>query len=31
VKSGRHNDALSRDGGAYRRKLIEWLDEVMKG
>ncbi|MGL5018427.1 MAG: alpha/beta hydrolase [Luteolibacter sp.] len=31
VKSGRHGTALSEDGGAYRRKMIAWLDEVMKG
>jgi fermentation-respiration switch protein FrsA (DUF1100 family) len=31
VKEGRHNDALSRDQGAYRRKMIEWLDETMEG
>jgi fermentation-respiration switch protein FrsA (DUF1100 family) len=29
VKNGRHGDALARDQGAYRRKLIEWLDEVL--
>jgi uncharacterized protein len=31
VKSGRHGTALSADGGAYRQKMITWLDEVMKG
>lgn len=31
VKSGRHGTALSEDGGAYRKKMIAWLDEVMKG
>jgi fermentation-respiration switch protein FrsA (DUF1100 family) len=31
VKSGRHGTALSSDGGAYRRKMIAWLDGVMKG
>jgi len=30
VKEGRHGDALSRDRGAYRLKMIAWLDEVMK-
>jgi fermentation-respiration switch protein FrsA (DUF1100 family) len=30
VKSGRHGTALSEDGGAYRKKMIEWLDERMK-
>ena len=31
VKTGRHGTALSNDKGAYRKKLIAWLDEVMKG
>ena len=31
VKTGRHGNALSRDGGAYRKKMIAWLDAVMKG
>ena len=31
VKSGRHGTALSEDGGAYRKKMIAWLDAVMKG
>lgn len=31
VKSGRHGTALSDDGGAYRQKMIAWLDAVMKG
>ena len=31
VKSGRHGSALSNDGGAYRKKMIAWLDGVMKG
>lgn len=31
VKEGRHSDALSRDEGAYRVKMIEWLDNIMKG
>ena len=31
VKSGRHGTALSDDGGAYRRKMIAWLDAVLEG
>lgn len=31
VKSGRHGTALSEDDGAYRRKMIAWLDEVLEG
>lgn len=31
VKTGRHGTALSDDGGAYRKKMIAWLDGVMKG
>lgn len=31
VKSGRHGTALSDDGGAYRKKMIAWLDGVMEG
>jgi fermentation-respiration switch protein FrsA (DUF1100 family) len=31
VKSGRHGTALSEDDGAYRRKMIAWLDGVMEG
>ena len=31
VKSGRHGTALSDNHGAYRKKMIEWLDSVMKG
>ncbi len=31
VKTGRHGTALSRDNGAYRKKLIAWLDTIMKG
>ena len=30
VKSGRHGTALSNDDGAYRRKMIAWLEEVIK-
>ena len=25
VKNGRHGDALSRDGGAYRKRMLDWL------
>jgi len=31
VKTGRHGTSLSDDGGAYRKKMIAWLDGVMKG
>ena len=31
VKSGRHGTALSEDHGAHRRKMLAWLDEVMRG
>jgi fermentation-respiration switch protein FrsA (DUF1100 family) len=31
VKSGRHGTALSNDDGAYRKKMLIWLDGVMKG
>jgi uncharacterized protein len=31
VKSGHHGTALSRDNGAYRKKMIAWLDAVTKG
>ncbi len=31
VKTGRHGNSLSRDNGAYRKKMIAWLDAVMKG
>lgn len=31
VKDGRHGDALARDQGAYRRKLIAWLDKILEG
>ena len=29
VKNGSHGDSLSRNGGAYRKKLLLWLDGVM--
>ncbi len=31
VKNGRHGDALSRDNGAYRKRLIEWLGATLEG
>ncbi len=31
VKAGHHGNALSKDNGAYRKKMIVWLDGVMKG
>ena len=30
VKSGRHGDSLSRDQGAYRKRVLAWLSGVMK-
>ncbi len=27
VKEGRHGDSLSRDAGAFRKKMLEWLEE----
>lgn len=29
VKGGSHGDSLARDGGAYRKRMLEWLEEVM--
>lgn len=29
VKEGNHGDALSRDEGAYRKKMLAWLDSVI--
>ncbi len=29
VKDGTHGDALSRDQGAYRKKMLAWLDSVI--
>ncbi|MDP4624646.1 MAG: alpha/beta fold hydrolase [Akkermansiaceae bacterium] len=29
VKGGTHGDSLARDGGAYRKRMLLWLDEVM--
>ncbi|MGJ8643046.1 MAG: alpha/beta hydrolase [Luteolibacter sp.] len=29
VKGGTHGDSLSRDGGAYRKHMLKWLEEVM--
>ena len=31
VKAGHHGTSLSNDNGAYRKKMIAWLDGVMKG
>ncbi|MEO7097947.1 MAG: alpha/beta hydrolase [Luteolibacter sp.] len=31
VKSGRHGTALSDDNGAYRKKMIAWLDQALNG
>ncbi|MEX1048961.1 MAG: alpha/beta fold hydrolase [Akkermansiaceae bacterium] len=31
VETGRHGTTLSDDGGAYRKKMIAWLEEVMEG
>ncbi len=30
VKSGRHGNALSKDDGKYRKRMIEWLDKAMQ-
>lgn len=30
IKGGRHANALSRDDGAYRKKVIAWLDEILE-
>jgi uncharacterized protein len=29
VKGGTHGDSLSRDDGAYRKRMLKWLEEVM--
>lgn len=29
VKTGKHGDSLSRDQGAYRKRLLQWLDTVL--
>ena len=31
VKAGHHGNALSKDNGAYRKKMIAWLDGLMEG
>ncbi|KAB2639307.1 MAG: alpha/beta fold hydrolase [Verrucomicrobia bacterium] len=31
VKDGHHGDALVRNHGAYRKKLLAWLDAALKG
>ena len=30
VEAGRHGDSLSRDHGAYRKRMLQWLDDAMK-
>lgn len=30
VEAGRHGTALSTNNGAYRRKMIDWLDQTLK-
>jgi fermentation-respiration switch protein FrsA (DUF1100 family) len=30
VEAGRHGDSLSRDHGAFRKRMLVWLDNVMK-
>ncbi len=29
VKGGSHGDSLAREGGTYRKRMLEWLDRVM--
>lgn len=31
VEAGRHGDSLSRDHGAFRKRMLVWLDETMNG
>lgn len=31
VKAGRHGDALSRDDGAYRKRMLDWLAATIDG
>ena len=31
VKDGRHGDSLARNQGAYRKKLLAWLDATLNG
>jgi uncharacterized protein len=31
VKTGRHGDSLSRDQGAFRKRMLAWLAERMEG
>lgn len=31
VKTGRHGTALSDNNGAYRKKMIAWLDQILEG
>jgi fermentation-respiration switch protein FrsA (DUF1100 family) len=30
VEAGRHGDSLSRDNGAFRKRMLVWLDDAMK-
>jgi len=30
VEKGRRNNALAMNGGAYQKKVLAWLDEVLK-
>lgn len=30
VKSGQHGNSLSKDGGAYRKRLLHWLETTLK-
>jgi hypothetical protein len=31
VEAGHHGDSLARDRGEYRKRMLVWLDEAMKG
>ena len=31
VAAAGHGDALSRDGGAYRKRMLAWLEEMLEG
>ena len=31
VEAGRHGDSLSRDHGAFRKRMLVWLDNAIKG
>jgi fermentation-respiration switch protein FrsA (DUF1100 family) len=30
VQGGSHGDSLARNGGEYRKKMLDWLDQVMR-